>query len=154
MPHVDEGKHSMDFELSKEHHELQAKAKAFVEQVLVPHEMEVEVNDGLSPETHDKIAEQVLAWGFNASNHAVEDGGPGWTIFEQTLLHEQLGRATGATRTRPPSSCTARRWRVASSTGPYRSSGAGATCASPRWSGSTAMSASSASGRARPRSSA
>jgi alkylation response protein AidB-like acyl-CoA dehydrogenase len=96
MPHVDEGNDSMDFELSKKHRDLQAKAKAFVEQVLVPHEMEVEINDGLSPETHDKIAEQVLAWGFNASNHAVEDGGPGWTIFEQTLLHEQLGRATGA----------------------------------------------------------
>jgi alkylation response protein AidB-like acyl-CoA dehydrogenase len=86
----------MDLELSEEQRELQARAKAFVEQVLHPHEMEVEVNDGLSPDSHRKISEQVLAWGFNASNHAVADGGQGWTIFEQTLLHEQLGRATGA----------------------------------------------------------
>jgi len=86
----------MDFELSEKQREFQAKAKAFVEEVLYPHEMEVEVNDGLSPETHAKISEQVLSWGFNASNHAVEDGGQGWSIFDQTLLHEQLGRATGA----------------------------------------------------------
>jgi len=86
----------MDFELSEAQRELQAKARAFVEEVLYPHEMEVEVNDGLSPETHAKLTEQVLAWGFNASNHAEEDGGQGWSIFDQTLLHEQLGRATGA----------------------------------------------------------
>jgi acyl-CoA dehydrogenase len=86
----------MDFELSDRHRELQARAKAFVEEVLYPHEMEVEVNDGLSPETHAKIKEQVLSWGFNATNHTVEDGGQGWSIFEQSLLHEQLGRATGA----------------------------------------------------------
>jgi alkylation response protein AidB-like acyl-CoA dehydrogenase len=86
----------MDFELSEAQCELQAKARAFVEEVLYPHEMEVEVNDGLSPETHAKLTEQVLAWGFNASNHAEEDGGQGWSIFDQTLLHEQLGRATGA----------------------------------------------------------
>ncbi|MDH5305707.1 MAG: acyl-CoA dehydrogenase [Myxococcales bacterium] len=86
----------MDFELSKRHRELQARARVFVEAVLYPHEMEVEVNDGISPETLAKIKEQVLAEGFNATNHAREDGGQGWSIFEQTLLHEQLGRATGA----------------------------------------------------------
>ena len=82
----------MDFELSKRHRELQARARVFVEAVLYPHEMEVEVNDGISPETLAKIKEQVLAEGFNATNHAREDGGQGWSIFEQTLLHEQLGR--------------------------------------------------------------
>jgi acyl-CoA dehydrogenase len=86
----------MDFELSNEHRKFQEKAKSFVEQVLYPHEMEVEVNDGISPQTLAKISEQVIAWGFNASNHSVEDGGQGWSIFQQTLLHEQLGRATGA----------------------------------------------------------
>lgn len=86
----------MDFNLSKEHLELQAKAKDFVEQVLFPHEMECEENDGISRETHQKIIDATLEWGFNAPNHSKEDGGQGFTIFEQTILNEQLGKATGA----------------------------------------------------------
>lgn len=86
----------MDFNLSKEHQALSAKAKDFVEQVLFPHEMECEVNDGISPETHQKIIQATLEWGFNAPNHSKEDGGQGFSIFEQTLLNEQLGKATGA----------------------------------------------------------
>ena len=86
----------MDFNLSKEHLELQAKAKEFTETVLFPHEMECEENDGISRETHQKIIDATLAWGFNAPNHSKEDGGQGFSIFEQTLLNEQLGKATGA----------------------------------------------------------
>lgn len=86
----------MDFSLSKEHLALQAKAKEFVETVLYPHEMECEENDGISRETHQKIIDATLEWGFNAPNHSKEDGGQGFTIFEQTILNEQLGKATGA----------------------------------------------------------
>ncbi|WP_432472737.1 acyl-CoA dehydrogenase family protein [Amphritea sp. HPY] len=86
----------MDFRLSEEHLALQAKAKEFTEQVLFPHEIECEENDGISRETHQKIIDATLEWGFNAPNHSKEDGGQGFTIFEQTLLNEQLGMATGA----------------------------------------------------------
>lgn len=86
----------MDFKLSKPHQELQAKAKAFTKEVLFPHEMECEENDGISEKTHQQITQAVLDWGFNAPNHSQEDGGQGFTIFEQTLLNEQLGQATGA----------------------------------------------------------
>lgn len=86
----------MDFNLSKEHLELQVKAKEFTETVLFPHEMECEENDGISRETHQKIIDATLAWGFNAPNHSKEDGGQDFSIFEQTLLNEQLGKATGA----------------------------------------------------------
>tara|TARA_R110001583_G_scaffold103458_1_gene250686 strand:- start:13279 stop:14445 length:1167 start_codon:yes stop_codon:yes gene_type:complete len=86
----------MDFRLSKEHQELQNKAKEFTEQVLFPHEIECEENDGISRETHQKIIDATLEWGFNAPNHSKEDGGQGFTIFEQTILNEQLGKATGA----------------------------------------------------------
>ena len=86
----------MDFSLSKEHQALQAKAKEFTEQVLYPHEMECEENDGISKETHAQIIQQVLDWEFNAPNHSKEDGGQGFSIFEQTILNEQLGGATGA----------------------------------------------------------
>lgn len=86
----------MDFNLSKEHLALQEKAKKFTEQVLFPHEIECEENDGISRETHQKIIDATLEWGFNAPNHSKEDGGQGFTIFEQTILNEQLGKATGA----------------------------------------------------------
>lgn len=86
----------MDFTLSKEHRELQEKAKAFTEEVLFPYEMECEENDGISPETHAIINQKVLDWGFNATNHSKEHGGQGMTLFEQMLVSEQLGMATGA----------------------------------------------------------
>ena len=86
----------MDFTLSKEHRELQAKAKAFTEEVLFPYEMECEENDGISRETHAIINQKVLDWGFNATNHAKEHGGQGMTLFEQMLVSEQLGMSTGA----------------------------------------------------------
>ena len=86
----------MDFNLSKEHQALQAKAQEFTEQVLFPHEMECEENDGISRETHQSIIQSVMDWGFNAPNHSKEDGGQGFSIFEQTILNEQLGKATGA----------------------------------------------------------
>ncbi len=86
----------MDFTLSKEHRELQIKAKEFTEQVLFPYEMECEDNDGLTPETHAIINQKVMDWGFNATNHTKEHGGQGMTLFEQMLVSEQLGMSTGA----------------------------------------------------------
>lgn len=86
----------MDFRLSKEHKALQEKAREFTEQVLFPYEMECEENDGLSQESLNAINEQVMAWGFNAINHTKEDGGQGFNIFEQMLVDEELGKATGA----------------------------------------------------------
>lgn len=86
----------MDFSLSKEHRELQAKAKAFTEEILYPYEMEVEDNDGLTKESHAIINQKVMDWGFNATNHKKEHGGQGFTLFEQMLASEQFGMSTGA----------------------------------------------------------
>ena len=86
----------MDFKLSKEHRALQEKAREFTEQVLFPYEMECEENNGISPETHKYITEQVMEWGFNATNHSKEHGGQGMTLFEQMLCSEQFGMSTGA----------------------------------------------------------
>lgn len=85
----------MDFSLSKEHLALQQKAKAFTEQVLFPYEIECDENDGISAETHQKISQEVIAWGFNGINHSQADGGQGYSIFEQTLIQEETGKATG-----------------------------------------------------------
>ena len=86
----------MDFRLSKEHLELQAKAKAFTEEVLFPYEMECEEEDGISPETHAIINQKVMDWELNATNHKKEHGGQGLSLFEQMLVSEQLGQSTGA----------------------------------------------------------
>ncbi|MGZ4126469.1 MAG: acyl-CoA dehydrogenase family protein [Actinomycetota bacterium] len=86
----------MDLRLSQDDLELQERARAFTHEVLVPLEQECEDNDGLSAESHAKAKAAVLEWGFNAINHAPEDGGQGYDLFQQVLTEEQWGHATGA----------------------------------------------------------
>jgi alkylation response protein AidB-like acyl-CoA dehydrogenase len=84
----------MDIRLSSEHRELSARSRAFCEQVLQPHELAVEENGGLSEASRPELRKAVCDWGFAGINHSVEDGGRGYSIFEQMLINEQLGRAT------------------------------------------------------------
>ena len=86
----------MDLRLTRDDRELQEKARAFADQVLIPLEDECEEHDGLSSGSHEKAKGAVLEWGFNAINHAPEDGGRGYDLFQQALIEEQWGRATGA----------------------------------------------------------
>jgi len=84
----------MDIGLSPEHQKLSAKAREFCEQVLQPHELEVEENRGLPEARRPELRKAVCDWGFAGINHSIEDGGEGYSIFEQMLINEQLGRAT------------------------------------------------------------
>ncbi len=84
----------MDTSLSPEHQLLIAKSREFCEQVLQPHELEVEENRGLPETSRPALRKAVCDWGFAGINHSVEDGGEGYSIFEQMLINEQLGRAT------------------------------------------------------------
>jgi len=84
----------MDTSLSPEHQVLIAKSREFCEQVLQPHELEVEENRGLPEASRPALRKAVCDWGFAGINHNVEDGGEGYSIFEQMLINEQLGRAT------------------------------------------------------------
>ena len=86
----------MDLRLSRADRELQAKARDFTDQVLVPLEDECEANDGLTPESAAAAKQAVLDWDFHAINHTEENGGRGHDLFEQMLIEEQWGRATGA----------------------------------------------------------
>jgi alkylation response protein AidB-like acyl-CoA dehydrogenase len=63
---------------------------------LIPLEDECESNDGLTTESAARAKRAVLDAGFNAINHATEDGGQGHDLFEQMLIEEQWGHATGA----------------------------------------------------------
>jgi acyl-CoA dehydrogenase len=86
----------MDLRLSQDDLELQQRARAFTHEILLPLEQECEDHDGLSPESHARAKAAVLEWGFNAINHAPEDGGQGYDLFQQVLIEEQWGHATGA----------------------------------------------------------
>ncbi len=86
----------MDMRLSAEDEDLQARARDFTEQVLIPLEDECEDNDGLSTSSAAAAKQAVLDRGFNGINHPVADGGQGFDLFQQMLIEEQWGRATGA----------------------------------------------------------
>ncbi len=87
----------MNLNLSKQDRDLQAHARAFTEKFLIPYEMENENNGGgLSMESLETIQRAVLDWNLNAINHTIEDGGQGYTILQQALISEELGKVTGA----------------------------------------------------------
>src|SRR5262245_30966862 len=86
----------MDLGLSAADRELQQKARDFSDQLLLPLEDECEENDGLTPESAAAAKQAVLDWDFNAINHAEANGGRGHDLFQQMLIEEQWGRATGA----------------------------------------------------------
>jgi acyl-CoA dehydrogenase len=86
----------MDLRLSADDRALKERARAFTEEYLIPLELECEEHDGLLPESHAKVKQAVLDEGFNAINHAEEDGGQGHDTFRQILVEEEWGKATGA----------------------------------------------------------
>ena len=86
----------MDIRLSADDAELQRTARDFTREVLIPLEDECEAHDGLTPESHAAAKRAVLEAGFNAINHPVADGGQGYDTFQQMLIEEQWGHATGA----------------------------------------------------------
>jgi alkylation response protein AidB-like acyl-CoA dehydrogenase len=86
----------VDIRLDAEDRRLKERARAFTEEVLLPLELECEERDGLSPESLAGASRAVLDRGFNAINHAVEDGGQGLDTFRQILVEEEWGKATGA----------------------------------------------------------
>jgi acyl-CoA dehydrogenase len=86
----------MDIRLSAEERALKDRARRFTEEHLIPLELECEEHDGLTPESHAAAKAAVLEWRFHAINHRAEDGGQGLDLFQQVLVEEEWGRATGA----------------------------------------------------------
>ena len=74
-----------------------ARAKAFAETVLFPHELELEMNGSLPRATKDALRTAVVdAWAATASITRASVGGQGCTQMQQTLISEELGKATNA----------------------------------------------------------
>ena len=91
--------------LTPEQAELQARARAFVEEVLMPLEVDAERARGRLPaETVDEIRRQAIARRLGGGLHAPEHGGQGWSKVEWFLVEEQLGRTTNALSWHMPSS--------------------------------------------------
>src|SRR5882724_5147360 len=84
----------MDLSLSPVHLEKQRNARSFCDEVLLPLEPVVTEHGHLPQQHRAPLRQAVVERGFTGINHAVEDGGCGYGIFAQTLINEQLGRAT------------------------------------------------------------
>ena len=85
------------YTLTAEQAELQARARAFVEEVLMPLEVEAERARGRLPaERIAEIRHAAIDRRLGGGLHAVEHGGQGWSHTEWVLVEEQLGRATNA----------------------------------------------------------
>ncbi|HEY2601477.1 MAG TPA: acyl-CoA dehydrogenase [Thermoleophilaceae bacterium] len=82
-------------ELTPEQLELQARARAFVEGVLMPLEHEAEQRGGRLPdETVARIRQEAIAARLQGGRHSPDVGGQGWTMLEWFLVNEQFGRVT------------------------------------------------------------
>ena len=83
----------MDLSLSKEDLAIQARAKAFAEKHLFPHEIATDERK-LKEKTLVEIRRQAIAHKVNAYNHTKKDGGHGYTPLQQVLICEEIGKAT------------------------------------------------------------
>src|SRR5581483_63028 len=85
----------MDFELTAAQQELRDRAARFVDEELIPLEVEAEKAGGRLPEAAaERIRARARELHLTAGNHAVEHGGRGWSALEQVIVQEELGRNT------------------------------------------------------------
>jgi len=83
--------------MTEEDRAILAKARAFVDEELIPHEVEAEMNGGeLPPPVVERQERRLKELGLSAINMPRELGGDGLTMFQQVLVSEQIGRATNA----------------------------------------------------------
>jgi acyl-CoA dehydrogenase len=74
---------------------IQERARAFVDEELIPYEVQAELADGeLPPDVLERHERRARELGFGAINMPKELGGDGLTMFQQALVQEQIGRVT------------------------------------------------------------
>jgi alkylation response protein AidB-like acyl-CoA dehydrogenase len=75
--------------------ELSERARRFVDEVLLPHEIQAERSGGRLPaEVIAEIGRRAVEARLAGGRHAVEHGGQGWSLTDYVVVHEQLGRST------------------------------------------------------------
>ena len=86
----------MDLRLTAEQIELQARARAYVVDVLQPLEAEFEQAGGRLPaNVRDRLKRAAIDARLHGGSLPREAGGQGWSALDQVIVHEQLGQATG-----------------------------------------------------------
>jgi acyl-CoA dehydrogenase len=84
-------------EMSAEDAAIQERARAFVDEELIPYEVQAELSGGeLPPEVLKRHETRARELGFGAINMPKELGGDGLSMFQQALVQEQIGRVTNA----------------------------------------------------------
>jgi len=71
------------------------RARAFVDEILIPREVDAELGR-LTEADEELIRREALARGVSGGLHAREHGGQGWTHVEWFEVEEQFGRSTNA----------------------------------------------------------
>ena len=85
----------MGYPMTEEERAIQARARALMDTEFIPYEVEAEMNEGNVPEdVLERQHKAVHEAGFDALNMPKELGGGGFTMFEQVLVQEQVGRVT------------------------------------------------------------
>ena len=83
------------YPLADEDREIQERARRFVDEELIPHEVEAEMNGGrISDELRERHHRLAIELGLFAMNMPKELGGQGMTTLQQVLVSEQIGRVT------------------------------------------------------------
>lgn len=75
--------------------ELKNQARAWTE-AMYAFELDCEMNNGLSPEQHAKVKQLIIDHGLAAINMPTEYGGAGYSVLEQAIISEEVGKLTGA----------------------------------------------------------
>ncbi|MDH4108379.1 MAG: acyl-CoA/acyl-ACP dehydrogenase [Gammaproteobacteria bacterium] len=87
----------MEIELGESAREWQAKARAYADEYLQPHEVEAELNGGeLAPEITARNKQRAIELGFSAIDVPSSHGGLELSMTEQVAIWEQMGRVTNA----------------------------------------------------------
>jgi acyl-CoA dehydrogenase len=83
------------YPMSDDDTNIQDAARRFVDEELIPWELHAEEHAGKVPEeTSRRWHDQAIELGFTAMNMPRDLGGTGMTMFQQTLVSEQIGRVT------------------------------------------------------------
>ncbi len=87
----------MTFPMTQDDLAVQDRARAFVDEHLIPHEVEAEMNRGeIDPDERERHHRKAIELGLYAMNMPKELGGGGLSMFQQVLVSEQIGRVTNA----------------------------------------------------------
>ncbi len=85
------------YPLSQDDRAIQARARKFVDDVLIPWEIHAEAHGGRIPqETSDEHHRLAIELGLYSMNMPKDLGGSGMTMLQQVLVSEQIGRVTNA----------------------------------------------------------